>query len=349
MTVDALIAELQSTNAIPGVVIATQYGFQDPIVRAWGVDGAGSALTAQSIFPVASVTKIALGLALLRLVDQAVLNLDTPLGTYLDTLTPAAAAVTTRMVMSHTAGYAMDLPNKEGRHAIGLTWEKLRDEALQQTPVTPAGSQVQYSNLGFLVLGALLEACTHQPCAVALNSLVLQPLGIRGWLGYNPDVPHAVIGDVRGTHRGTELETFNSPFWRSLALPSGGLCTDALGALTLVRAYLPESGFLSHTLVEAATTDQTSGVSGGFMKPLWWQHASWGLAAEVRGTKTPHWVDSSFPPESFGHSGASGMIAWADPTDRFAFALLGARVADGGWLLRHGPAISRALRHDAGL
>lgn len=349
MTLASLITELQATQAIPGVVVAFQYGYHDPVVTAWGVDGADVPLSVASIFPVASVTKLALGLALLRCVERGQLVLDCPMGDYLAMLPPAAARSTARQLLSHTSGYSMDMPNKEGRHTIGLTWDALRDEALTQEPINPAGSVVQYSNLGFLVLGALLEQLTGMSCAAALQAMVLQPLGIRGWLGDNPSVRHAFIGDVRGSHRGTELETFNSAFWRSLALPSGGLCTDAQGALSLVQAFLPETGFLAHDLAVTATADQTGGLAGGFMKPLWWVHANWGLGAEVRGVKTPHWVDAAYPPTSFGHSGASGMLAWSDPIDRISFAILGARAADSGWLLRHGPTLTRAIRREVGL
>jgi beta-lactamase class C len=243
----------------------------------------------------------------------------------------------------------MDVTNKEGRHAIGLTWAQLRADCLVEPAQTATNTTVQYSNLAYIILGAILEHVTGLSCADALTQIVFRPLGIRGWLGYNPDVAHAIIGDIRGVHRGTELETFNSPFWRSLALPSGGLCTDAHGAMALVQAFLPSGSFLSDELISAATTDQTHGLAGGFMKPLWWEHGTWGLGPELRGDKTPHWVDASFPPHSFGHSGASGMIAWADPDNRLALAILGARAADGGWLLRHGPALTKAIRDEVGV
>lgn len=349
MSLRQTIHELQQTSLLPGLVIGYQYGFDDPVIEAFGSDGAGVPLVQQSVFPVASITKLALALAILRQVDRGTLNLDEPIGMYRGDIAPSAAHRTIRQLLSHTSGYGMDVTNKEGRHAIGLTWEMLRTDCLAEAPTQPTYHHVQYSNLAYLILGALLEAVTGLPCAEALAQTVLRPLGIRGWLGYNPDVVHAVIGDIRGTHRGTELETFNSPFWRSLALPSGGLCTDAAGALTLVQSFDPMHGFLSPERAEDATTDQTRGLAGGFLKPLWWEQSSWGLGPELRGNKSPHWVDASFPPHSYGHSGASGMIAWNDPDNRFSIAILGSRAADGGWLLRHGPALTRLLRQEVGL
>lgn len=349
MSLQQTIQELQQTSLLPGLVIGYQYGFHDPVIHAYGNDGAGLPLNTESIFPVASITKLAVSLAILRQIELKNMRLDDPIGEYRSDIEPIAAQRTIRQLLSHTSGYGMDVTNKEGRHAIGLTWDMLRTDCLAEAPTQPAYYHVQYSNLAYIILGALLEAVTGLPCADALAQTVLRPLGIRGWLGYNPDVVHAVIGDIRGTHRGTELETFNSPFWRSLSLPSGGLCTNAAGALTLVQSFDPMHGFLSSELAEAATADQTRGLAGGFMKPLWWQHGSWGLGPELRGTKSPHWVDASFPPHSYGHSGASGMIVWNDPDNRFSVAILGARAADGGWLLRHGPTLTKLLRQEVGL
>ena len=349
MPLSTTIHELQQNSLLPGVVIAYQYGFDEPVIQAFGTDGAGSALTQGSIFPVASVTKLAMALAILLQVDRGAVTLDDEVGKHLSSINPMAASRTIRQLLSHTSGYGMDVANKEGRHALSLTWELLRADCLLEAPVTEPYKQVQYSNLAYIILGALLEKITRLRCGDALTETVLRPLGVRGWLGYNPDVPHAIIGDIRGIHRGTALETFNSPFWRSLALPSGGLCTDAAGALTLTQSFQSNSGFLSPEIAEIATSDQTHALPGGFMKPLWWEHSSWGLGPELRGTKAPHWIDTSFPANSFGHSGASGMIVWTDPDNRFSLAILGARTADGGWLLRHGPTLTRAIRQEIGL
>jgi CubicO group peptidase (beta-lactamase class C family) len=349
MTLSTTILELQQNSNLPGCVVAYQYGYDDPVIQAFGTDGIGDPLSPGSVFPVASVTKLAMALAILHQIDCGIFNLDDTVEKLLDDINPEAGKRTIRQLLSHTSGYGMDVTNKEGRHSLSLTWELLRADCFLEAPVTDPYMQVQYSNLAYIILGAVLEKVTGLRCADALSHTVLRPLGIRGWLGYIPDVPHANIGDIRGIHRGTELETFNSPFWRSLELPSGGLCTDAAGTLTLTQSFQSSSGFLSHQIAEAATSDQTRGLPGGFMKPLWWEHSSWGLGPELRGAKTPHWIDSSFPANSFGHSGASGMIAWTDPDNRLSLAILGARAADGGWLLRHGPILTRALRQEVGL
>lgn len=339
------IADHQARGILPGVVVAYQYGYDDIQVQAFGVDGAGHPLSTHSIFPVASITKLALALAVHRLCELGHIHLTHALAAYLSDVHPHSAHVTIDSLLCHTAGYDLDLPNKEGRYALGLTWPALAHECMQTPPSVPAWQRVQYSNLGYGLLGCVIERVTGIDCADALHQLVFQPLGINAWLGIPPaEAPLAMIGDVRGRHKGTELETYNSRFWQSLALPWGGMCTDASGALTLARAFLPQHGFLQDDYLEQITRDATRGLPGGFVKPLMWDHSSWGLGPELRGDKQPHWVDESFPAHSFGHSGASGMLAWTDPDHLHSIAILGARVADGGWLLRHGPALTRAIR-----
>lgn len=339
----------QARGTLPGIVLASQYGFEPMQIQAWGVDGAGEALTENSVFPVASITKLALSLAVHRLVDRGNIDLADPIGTYISDIHPESALRTISSILAHTSGYGFDLPNKEGRYNHGLTWPALARECLDTPPEVASGIRVQYSNLGYGILGTLIERVTQQTCATALHDLVIRPLGIQAWLGDNPAITCAVIGDVRGRHRGTDLETYNSLFWRSLALPWGGLCTNAHGALSLVQAFSSQSDMLSPARRDDATRDYSQQLAGGFMKPLMWERSPWGLGPELRGTKQPHWVSTSFPHDSFGHSGASGMLAWYDPQSMFGFALLGARAADGGWLLRHAPEISRRLREVHGL
>jgi len=71
---------------------------------------------------------------------------------------------------------------------------------------------------------------------------------------------------VRDATAGAPLETFNSPYWRSLATPSGGLVATPAGALALVRAFRGQpAGFLRPATLAAAVRDQTGGLGGGII------------------------------------------------------------------------------------
>lgn len=334
---------LVASGRVPGVVVAVAVDYQRPEVFAAGADADGRPLVPNDLFPVASITKLATALAVLRLADRGLIDLDDPVDQFLKRIEPHPG-VTVRRLLCHTAGFAIDLNAGEAPYEPGLTWEDLAQACLQAKLHHPPGSEVLYSNIGYGLLALVVEARASARFGDALRDLVLTPLGIEGYLGVEPPRAPARIADMRGRHRATPLEPFNSSFWRSLALPWAGLVTTAAGALALVRAFRGHPpGFLSPPLRAAAITNQTGDLSGGFIEPLRWSPCPWGLGPEVRGVKEPHWIPDIAGPDSFGHTGAAGCLAWAAPGAGVAWAILGARTADNGWLLRHSGTISAAV------
>jgi CubicO group peptidase (beta-lactamase class C family) len=341
--VRAAAAELVSAGQVPGLVVAAGRPGSVAAHVALGTDAAGRALAADTLFPVASVTKLATALAVLRLVDTGGLGLDDELALDLPRAVAAQPGVSVRALLCHASGLPLDVPPSAAPYAEGLTWDALREACLHTVLDEPPWTLVQYSNVGYGLLALIVEAHTGMDFVEALQELVLRPLGIEAYLGTEPPRPPAQQADVRGASAGTTLETFNSPFYRSLALPWAGLVTTAAGALGLVAAFAgAPDGFLSAALRAEAVSDQTRGLSGGFVPPLRWSPCPWGLGPEVRGEKQPHWVPAASP-ASFGHSGQSGALAWFDPAAGVAWAILGARTADGGWLLRRSGAVSEAV------
>lgn len=340
------LREIIHTGRVPGIVVAVAQGGAAPVLLAEGHDAAGAPLDADTLFPVASITKLAAALAVLRLCDQGLLALDDPIGQHLPAAAAAQPGVTIRRLLCHTAGLPTDVPPRLAAYAEGLDWPALAEACLLTPPDFAPATRVHYSNVGYGLLALAVERHTEQSFAAALQALVLGPLGIVGYLGHEPPRPPAQIANVRSTHAGGPLEPFNSRFWRSLALPWAGLVTNAAGALALAQAFR-RPGFLSPALAAAATRDQTGGLNGGFIEPLYWEPCPWGLGPELHGAKQPHWVGAAAGADSFGHSGASGCLAWHMPVADTAFALLGARTADSGWLLRRAPLVAEAILGDA--
>lgn len=342
--VQQAVTDIVAAKRVPGLVLALQQGNAPTQYVIDGTDAAGLVLRENTLFIVASITKMATALSVLRLVDQGAIALDDLLRDYLPAAIAAQPGVTVRSLLCHTSGLPLDVAAEHAPYAIGLDWPMLAEAALLTPLEAPPLTRVQYSNVGYGLLAAIVEQHADMPFAVALQTLVLKPLAIEGYLGVAPLRPVAVLADLRGEHAGTALETFNSPFYRALALPWAGLVTTAAGALAIVQAFAGQpAAFLREQTRREAVSDQTSGLAGGFQPPLMWDPCPWALGPELRGLKQPHWTPLAASPESFGHSGASGCVAWHDPARNVSWALIGTRTAENGWLLRRGAEIAAAI------
>jgi CubicO group peptidase (beta-lactamase class C family) len=315
-----------------------------------GQDAAGRPVGPGGLSAVASITKLATALVVLRLVERGVLELDQPLAEELPEAVAAQPGVTIRTLLSHTSGmpWKMEAAHAEGGDRLSAT--DLEELALATSLERPPLTKVQYSNPAYALLGIVVERRTARPFREVLAQLVLDPLGIEAYLGDEPPRPTLRLADVRAPGSGTEREWFNTPAWRSLGLPWAGLVTSVDGALGLVQAFCHgPRGLLGPALraeaIRNQAIDPASGqtLSGGQVVPLIWPKCPWGLGPELRNDKRPHWAAAEASPDSFGHAGASGCLAWADPEVGVAWAIVGTRTAHNGWLVRHGPAIGAAI------
>ena len=145
-----------------------------------GCDAAGHERAPESLYPVASVTRLATALAVLPLIEAGRLTLDDSLAGHQPEVAAACPGVTLRALLSHTAGLPLDLPDGAVPYRCGLTWRALATACLRVPLEREPGTYVQYSNLGPGLLAIIVERQTGQDVAAALTHLVLHPLGIEG-------------------------------------------------------------------------------------------------------------------------------------------------------------------------
>lgn len=110
--ISAAIHDATHDSRVPGIIVGVARGAQPAEFIAIGSDANGVALHADTLFPMASVTKMATALAVLRLCDQQVLALDDPLEQHLPEAQAARPGVTLRALLCHSAGLPMEVsPN----------------------------------------------------------------------------------------------------------------------------------------------------------------------------------------------------------------------------------------------
>lgn len=174
---------------------------------------------------------------------------------------------------------------------------------------------VQYSDVGFMLLGRIVEEVAGQSLRDAVRTLVLEPLGVHD-AGYGP-IPGAVATEFDTWRRRRIRGEVHDENAAVLGGASGhaGVFGTARAVSTLTRAYLDaSSGFLPPALALEASSEQMA--RGEERRGLGWDLRSPDSAAS----------EAPFSPDTFGHYGFTGTAVWADPRRDVITVLLTNRV-----------------------
>lgn len=138
-------------------------------------------VTPDTVFQIGSITKPITTTLVMQLVDEGKVDLDTPIVNYLPEFRVADLAVsrrvTARHFLSHQSGIDGDLFVDSGRGDECV--ERLMDKATMVPSLFPIGEKISYCNLGFAVLGRLIEVMTGQSWDEALRTRLFEPLGMK--------------------------------------------------------------------------------------------------------------------------------------------------------------------------
>ncbi|HSM60019.1 MAG TPA: serine hydrolase domain-containing protein, partial [Longimicrobiales bacterium] len=146
-------------------------------------------MTAGSVFDLASVTKVmATTFAVMLLVDDGVLDLDAPVHAVLPDFTGGGKdAITPRHLLTHRSGLAPWQPIYYHAADPAAAYARVRDLPLQWS----VGEGRHYSDLGFMVLGTIVERLSGGSLDAFLRERLYGPLGLQR-TGYRPP-PDALI------------------------------------------------------------------------------------------------------------------------------------------------------------
>ncbi|MDF2758093.1 MAG: beta-lactamase [Thermomicrobiales bacterium] len=309
----------------------------------------GVPVTRETLFPLASVTKPISAATFMALVDDGKVSLDEPVGRLLpefragpqagadgvdaalERLRPAIGA---RQLLCHVSGLPEDLGPRESGYQEGATVETVIDQMCRLPLQSAPGNELRYSNAGYGVIARLSERISGQPFWQAAQSHVFAPLGIREIVSDPAALALGRVARLADTsHPGTDIETYNSAYWRGLALPWGGLFGTPRDAVRFAAAFLPSGErFLSEPATSLMTTDQTMGAPGGVESAkVRWNPGRWGLGWEVKGEKRRHWTGDFTSPRTFCHFGHAGTLLWGDPERDIALAVFANRTVTHMW------------------
>jgi len=149
-----------------------------------------------------SMSKTITAVAVLTLVAAGLVGLDDPIRRYVDA--PYEPGVTVRRLLSHTAGVRSPIPlrwvHPVSEHAAFDEQAVLATIlARYSTLASPPGTRYRYSNLGYWLLGAMVETAAGTPFPAYVEQAILGPLGIaRTQLSYTmPDPEHLATGYLK--------------------------------------------------------------------------------------------------------------------------------------------------------
>jgi CubicO group peptidase (beta-lactamase class C family) len=187
----------------------------------WGIP-----MPADAVFPIASLTKQFTAVAIMMLKERGLVALDAPLQTYLPDFPLQGRHVTVRQLLNHTAGLRRDKASPDKHREISrlnLSLARLIELIADAPFEFEPGERYSYSNCGYVLLGAIIEAVSGRKYRDVLKTEMFDPLGMTNtfYLFDEPIVPKRVRGYQRGPG-GIENASYLSPTY---CHASGGLAS----------------------------------------------------------------------------------------------------------------------------
>lgn len=226
-----------------------------------------TAFTDSTISNVGSVSKLVTSAAIMRLVEKGMINLDEPVTTYIPEFHPLGmenfdTPITVRMLLNHESGLESD-----AFQDFFLGYETPEDfpysyrmaiDAVNQSGVVRAPYEIfSYCNLGYSLLGIIVERVNGSSFPDSVKELVFNPLGMQDSSFTMDELPsdRMAMGYLQGKPEPV-------PYIRDM--PAGSLSTTAIDMgiflQSMLRSYNSGEGLLSQQTVKEMFTPSNTGV-----------------------------------------------------------------------------------------
>jgi len=280
--------------------------------------GAGTPpVTSRTLFDLASLTKIVgTALAWIILAGEEEGILDAHLDRWFDSVPSDKVSITPSNLLAHTSGLPAWRPyylmNRDsGDSDTIVSW------ILAEPLMCPPGSRCVYSDLGFILLGRMLELSWGSSLDELLHNRIYKPLGLQDALLFRPDPNKHCVAWARRDDPAGEVNDLNARAMGGVA-GHAGLFGTALGitriADQLLESLISDEGFFPSKTARSFCTrlDAPEGITRtlGFDTP------------SPEGSSS----GSRFSQSSIGHTGFTGTSIWIDPAQKVVVTLLTNRV-----------------------
>ena len=295
-------------------------GRVDVGVSAGTADSAGSSMTPQTPYYLASITKTYTAVVVLTLSSSGKIDLDAPIGTYLpNELTDGlhvvddvdyGAQVTVAQLLNQTSGLADYFEGApEGGVSLVDDLKQNVDRALsiqdiveivrglppEFAPGADQGRKAHYSDTNYALLGAIVEAVADKRIGELFEEMIFQPLGLADTYAFDHELDQPTPAAMYYKDQALEIPLAMSSF-----APDGGLVSTLADSLRFLQALFGG---------ELVTQDQLGEMTKRWNRIMFPLRYGSGLML----FKLPRWVSFRAPPEFVGHSGSTGSFAFYNP------------------------------------
>lgn len=315
---DALIEEAIARDEIPGAVLMVGQPGRILHLKAYGwraLEPERERMTVDTIFDAASLTKVvATTPAIMKLFEQGKVRLNDPVTRYLPDFQGGPGTITVRDLLTHFSGMRPGLglrPPWSGRQTAYYL-------AFVDPPVEEPGVRFIYSDINFVLLGALVERVSGEPLEEFVTEQVWRPLGMSDTM-FRP--PAALRNRIAPTEivDGVLLRgVVHDPTARYMGGVAGhaGMFTTAADLARYAEMLLGEGEREGVRLFSALTVRKFTTPQSPPDQPIL-RGLGWDIESPYSGNR-----GELFPVGSYGHTGFTGTSLWIDPVSRTYVILL---------------------------
>jgi CubicO group peptidase (beta-lactamase class C family) len=283
-----------------------------------GPESSAPPIRRDGIFLIASITKPVVYLAALQLIERGELTLGDPVVRFI----PEFAAnhkdgVRIIHLMTHTSGMPDMLPNDIALRQAHAPMERFIKEAIEVAPLFQPGADHSYQSMGTLITAEIIQRISGMKIRDYLHKHIFEPLGLRATALGSDGLDAARLVRVE-TRYGPEAADWdwNSDFWRRFGAPWGGMFTTPEDFAHLCHAILAGTDapvqILAPNTIQAMRTNHIAMMRDLPERVV--RSQRWGLGWKLNTTdgSSDEFCDL-LGPDVFGHTGATGTMAWLDP------------------------------------
>lgn len=272
-----------------------------------------------TIFLLASITKPITYTAAMLLVERGQLCLTDRVTEYIPDFAAHHKEETLVLhLFTHTSGLPDMLGDDTDLRRGHAPLSRFIEGACRDTvPLFPAGTSVSYQSMGTLVVAEIVQRLSGKPIARFIADELLQPLGLSDTSLGSGNLPaERLVPVMARAERADPSFGWNSPYWRQLGAPWGGMFSTTDDFAVICQLLLSGGEYhgvrwLAPETVRRMTTNRLNDL------PELPEHMRrtqpWGLGWRLnhpgmRGS----WGDL-LSERAFGHTGATGTMLWVDP------------------------------------